>query len=155
METTVDKSQVRVWIYRSLKKLSPEMESEITSLAGKFVSQWAAHGKKLAADFDIHYGHYLVFFVDQQMAEASGCSIDTQVHFIRQIEAKYQLGLLDRMQIGFLNEGEIDFHHFNDLADLRARGVIRDNDIVINPMVQNLEEFESSFALPFKDSPFS
>ncbi len=56
-ETATDTSQVQVWIYRSLKKLSQERENEIAKMAGEFIHQWAAHGNKLAADFDILYGH--------------------------------------------------------------------------------------------------
>ena len=155
METTVDTSQIQVWIYRSIIKLSEDEENDIARMAGDFIHQWDAHGKKLAADFDILHGHYLVFFVDKSVAEATGCSIDSSVHLIREIESKYSLGLLDRMQIGFLKGEEVVFHHFNELKDLFAKGEIKGSDTVINPMVYNKRDFDSNFYIRFSDSPFA
>ncbi len=149
-----DTSLIRVWIYRSIKKLSQEEENDIARLAGDFISQWAAHGKKLAADFDILYGHYLVFYVDQNWAQATGCSIDSSVALIRQIEEKYQLGLLDRMKIGFLKNDEVVFHDFSELSKLHEEGVIKDDDKVIDALVQNKKEFDESFLTPFSRSRY-
>jgi hypothetical protein len=152
--TTTDAAQVQVWIYRSIKKLSPEQENDIDKMAGDFIAQWAAHGKSLAADFDILHGHYLIFFVDSSVAEATGCSIDASVHLIREIEAKYQLGLLDRMQIGFLKNNEVEFHHFNEIKSEIAAGKIKETDLVFNAMLSNKKEFDEGFLLPLSQSAF-
>jgi len=155
MVIATDTTQIKVWIYRSIKKLTVDQKNDITNKAGEFVGQWAAHGKKLAADFEILYDHYLVFYVDQSWEKNSGCSIDASVAFIREIEAKYQLGLLDRLQIGFLKEEEVIFYHFSDLNQLYKDGVIKDKDLVFNPLVQDKSEFEDSFLTSFSSSPYS
>lgn len=152
--TKTDPTQIRVWIYRSIPKLTAEQENDIARRAGEFIAQWAAHGKKLDADFDILYGHYLVFFVDQTSAQNTGCSIDASVGFIREIEAKYNLGLLDRLQIGFLKDENVEFHHFNEIGKLVEEGVLSKEDKVINPMVQNRKEFEEGFIIPLSESKF-
>jgi len=152
-EIATDSSQIQVWIYRSVKKLNQEQENEIAGMAGEFINQWAAHGNKLAADFDILYGHYLVFFVDKSVAEATGCSIDASVGFIREVESNYELGLLDRMQIGFLKGEEVEFHHFNELKTLLETGEIKEDDLVFNAMVTNKKEFDDEFLGSFSKSP--
>lgn len=153
-ENAVDTSQIQVWIYRSIKKLSLVQEDEIARMAGAFIHQWAAHGNKLAADFDILHHHYLVFFVDKSVAEATGCSIDDSVGLIREIESKYQLGLLDRMQIGFLKGEEVKFHPYNDLKSLFDAGEIDGDDFVFNAMLTNKKEFDEGFLLPFSKSAY-
>ena len=153
-ETTTDTSQVQVWIYRSIKKLDIELEDQIARLAGDFIHQWAAHGVKLAADFDILYNHYLIFYVDKSVEAASGCSIDASVGFIREVEEKFQLGLLDRMQIGFLKGNEVEFHHFNEIKGLLESGDINENDKVFNAMLTNKKDFDKGFLLPLSESAF-
>ena len=149
-----DTDQIQVWIYRSIIKLTQDQEDEIARMAGAFIHQWAAHGNKLAADFDILHNHYLIFFVDKSVAEATGCSIDASVGFIKEIEAKFQLGLLDRMQIGFLKGEEVKFHAYNDLKTLFDSGEIKGDDPVFNAMLTNKKEFDDGFLLPFSESAY-
>lgn len=154
METISDKSIVKVWIYRSIIKLNPVLETHILEKGRKFISEWSSHGTKLAADFEILHNHFLVFFVDELTASASGCSIDSSVGLMREIDTKFKLGLFDRMQIAFYRNNEIEFHHFHDLKDLQRNGKINDNDLVFNPLVGNKQEFENGFLLPFSQSIF-
>ena len=154
METLTDINQVRVWIYRSIKKLSPELEAEILEKGKGFIGEWASHGAKLNSDFKILNHHFLVFFVDQNFESASGCSIDTSVAFIREIEAKHQLGLLDRQKMAFLKEEEVVLFDFNQLKQVYDEGIISDATPIFDPLVQNKAEFDHRFLSPFSESPY-
>ena len=140
METQV--GQIRLWIYRSVSKLSADQESAINEMATSFISQWAAHGKMLDATFKILNHHFLVFFVNESSAEATGCSIDSSVGLIRQIESTYNLGLLDRMQIAFLINEEVVMHHFSELKELYSKGEITDDSQVFNLLLEEGSFFE-------------
>lgn len=155
MEGRADNSLIRTWIYRSVKKLSPEIEADILRRGKEFSRAWLSHGEKLVSDFRVLHHHFLIFSVDQRISSASGCSIDSSVGFIREVEKTYNLGLLDRMQIGFMKDGEVVFHHFNDLEKLAAEGVIGKDDLVFNTLVENLREFDNSFLTPIYKSPFA
>jgi len=154
METLTDLSQIRTWIYRSVKKLSSEQESEIIQRGTDFIGQWAAHGKKLAAEFEILHHHFLVFFVDQSMEQNSGCSIDASVAFIKEIENEFQLGLLDRQKIAFRINDEIIFHDFQNLEKLYHSGEINDASLIFDPLVQNRSDFNEKFLSPFNQSQY-
>ena len=79
---------------------------------------------------------------------------NASVGFIREVENKFQLGLLDRMQIGFLKEDEVKFHHFNELKALLDSGELKEDDQVINAMVTNKKDFDEGFLGPLSGSPF-
>jgi len=151
---TLTTDQTRVWIYRSIKKLDPEMEAAILNRGKAFIGEWASHGTKLTSDFKILEHHFLVFFVDQNFENASGCSIDTSVAFIRELEAEFQLGLLDRQMIAFKDGDEVVFYEFNQLKESYDKGLITDQTLVFDQLVQNNGEFQSRFLIPFSESPF-
>ena len=152
METEV--GQIRLWIYRSIPKLTQEQEEHILLVGTAFINQWAAHGSKLDAHIKILNHHFLVFFVNEDSAQASGCSIDASVSFIREIESKYKLGLLDRMQVAFLENDEVVMRHFSDLKDLYAKGIISDSSSVFNLLLEEGSSFDNQWLIPFSESPY-
>lgn len=145
---------MRLWIYRSVPELTNDQEDQILKMGTSFINQWAAHGNKLDARFKILNHHFLVFFVNEESAQASGCSIDSSVSLIREIESKYKLGLLDRMQVAFLESDKVVNRHFSDLKDLYARGIISDSSLVFNLLLEKTSSFEEQWLVPFSESPY-
>src|SRR5690606_13534361 len=93
------------WIYQSSRNFTDEELLEIDQGLTSFLTEWTAHGSELQAGFEIRYKRFLVIGLDQNRAGASGCSIDASVHFIQQLEQRYQVELLDRMNVSF-KQGE-------------------------------------------------
>ncbi len=150
----VETGLLRLWIYSSMKKLSEEQEREISRVVTAFIDQWDAHGAKLDAEFKIFDHHFLVFFINEATAQASGCSIDSSVSLIREIESKYNFGLLDRMQVAFLENEGVVMRHYDDLKELYGQGVIGDESKVFNLLLQEGRNFESEWLIPFSKSPY-
>jgi len=152
METQV--GLIRLWVYRSVSKLTPKQEDHILQLGTDFINQWAAHGSKLDSSFKILNHHFLVFFVNEASASASGCSIDSSVALVREIEAKFDLGLLDRMQVPFFENDEVVMRQFTDLKELYAQGVITDATKVFNLLLEDGNSFEDQWLVAFSESPY-
>ena len=79
----------RVWIYQSNRSFSDLELQEITSKLEDFITQWTAHGANLKASFEIKYQRFITLALDQQLNPATGCSIDSSVRFIQDLEQKY------------------------------------------------------------------
>ena len=91
----------RVWIYQSNRTFS---KTELDSISGdlsEFLYGWTAHNHNLEAGFELPYSRFIVLGVNQQITQASGCSIDASVHFIQDLEARYEITLLDKMNVTF------------------------------------------------------
>ena len=86
----------RLWVYQADRRLTKEETEFVNENAAKFCLSWSAHGQALQATFQLEYDQFLVLMVDERQAEASGCSIDASVSFIRALENKLGLTLLDR-----------------------------------------------------------
>jgi hypothetical protein len=142
----------KVWVYQSNKALSDTEVKAIEAAGIKFITQWAAHGASLDASFDVLYNRFIVLAVNEQQANASGCSIDSSVRFIKGLEQQFNLNLFDRMQVAYHDDNAINACHFNDLyAQLTALGKDKTqiaNTIVFNNMITTKQEFDSKWEVP-------
>jgi hypothetical protein len=143
----------KVWIYQSSKIMTDEQANSILKQAENFVDTWTAHQAGLKAGVCIFYNTFIVFGVDESYNDASGCSVDKKVHFVKSIEQQTGLNLFDRMNIATLTKNsDIKFFHFSNLNDELANHNLDMNSIVFNNLVSTVQEFNSNWQLPLKDS---
>ncbi len=91
----------KIWIYQSNRKFSDEEMAEIETDLKAFVESWAAHGTGLEASYQLKYNRFIILAVNQEVQNATGCSIDSSVQFIQDLEKKYSVDLLDKMNVTF------------------------------------------------------
>ena len=142
----------KVWIYQSNRELSSTEVEQIKELGDEFTQSWAAHGAQLKAAIEIFHNRFIVLFADESETSASGCSIDSSVHFIKQLEKQFNIALFDRMLLAYKHEDEIKTVKMNEFEEKLQTGEISENTIVFNNLVQNLSEFKSRWKIPVKDS---
>lgn len=142
----------RVWIYQSNIELSDDESEEINQSADDFIQRWTAHGSLLRAAFDIFYNRFLVFFVDEKQAMASGCSIDKSVKFIQEIEKAYELSLFDRLRVAYKDEKDVKTCTLAEFEKLLMTGKINEDTIVFNNLISTKSEFDKDWEGPVKES---
>lgn len=76
----------KVWIYQSSRPFTEEEISAINDQLAIFTKQWTAHNAQLQAQGNIIEDRLILLIVDETHTAASGCSIDTSVHFIKSLE---------------------------------------------------------------------
>jgi len=87
----------RVWIYPASRPFTALEKEEISEIISRFLNQWATHGTPLKTGFDLPYDRFIVIGLDEEVQGASGCSIDASVHLIQQLEAKFDVILLNSL----------------------------------------------------------
>lgn len=142
----------RVWIYQSSRALTANEAEEIKKKCNAFADQWTAHGKAMRAAIEVFYDRFIVVFADESQAMASGCSIDSSVRFIRQLETEHNISLLDRMNIAYKRGDRVEAAHLNDFREMIARGEVNEDTIVFNNLVGTKAEFDKSWEVPVRES---
>jgi hypothetical protein len=142
----------RVWIYQSSRELTDNEAAEIRQKADLFADQWTAHGKAMRAAIEIFHNRFIAVFADESQAMASGCSIDSSVRFIRQIESEYGIALLDRMSIAYRENDKVRTAHLNDFRSMLEKGDAGESTIVFNNLVTTKAEFDKGWEVPVKNS---
>ena len=142
----------RVWIYQSNRKFSDVELAEIESELILFVEKWAAHGNELEASYLLKYNRFIILAVNQEIKQVTGCAIDSSVSFIQNLEQKYQVELLDKMNVTFRNGEYIAHKSLLDFKKMAKEKAVTANTIVFNNLVNNIEEFNENWEVPAGDS---
>jgi hypothetical protein len=144
--------QSRVWVYQSNRKFSATEEQEILAKLEGFTNQWKAHGNELQAKAEIKYGFFIILIVDENKANVTGCSIDSSVRFIKDIEQTYNVDLFNRFNLAYKIDNEVVVNSKEDFETLVSIKKIDENTIVFNNMVQTLNELNTKWEVPLKNS---
>ena len=144
--------EARIWIYQSNRKLSEQEVADIHDILMQFVEQWAAHSTPLKASFEIKYERFIILAVDATYHAASGCSIDASVKMIQEIEQKYEIDLLDKMNVTFRTGEFIAHKPLIDFKKMAKSKAVNAQTIVFNNLVNTIEEFENYWEVPAEES---
>lgn len=142
----------RVWIYQSNREFTEKEVDYIATKAEEFIHNWTRHGDDLKGSFTIKYNQFLVLAVDEGFNNVSGCSIDSSVRFIQQLENELQLDLLDKMNIAFKDKDNINLVKLSDFQKFAKHKKITTETIVFNNMVNTKEDFENNWEVQAKQS---
>lgn len=142
----------RIWIYQSSRKFSDEEIADIKNDLEEFLNNWSAHGSALEASYEIKYNRFIIVAVNQEVHPASGCSIDASVGFIQNLEQKYSVDLLDKMNVAFKQGEFITYKTLLEFKKLAKDKSVSENTIVFNNLVNTIEEFNESWEIPASES---
>ena len=154
MLTTVEvmPDSARLWVYQANRRLTAQEQEIIRQSTQQFINQWAAHGNGLTASYLLEDAHFLIIMVDERSAEASGCSIDSSVGLIRNLEQELNVSFLDRSIIAIKNRSEIELLPLSSVKSSIAEGKITDDTEVYNNSVASYGEWKSSWKQKAPDS---
>lgn len=142
----------RIWIYQSSRKFSDEEVADIEKNLMQFIENWSAHGTSLEASFTIKYNRFIIIAVNQEFHPATGCSIDSSVGFIQNLEQKYGVDLLDKMNVAFKQGEFITYKTLLEFKKLAKDKSVSENTIVFNNLVNTIEELNEGWEIPASES---
>ncbi|MFT6839203.1 MAG: hypothetical protein ACJAZR_002749 [Sediminicola sp.] len=142
----------RVWIYQASRSFSAEELEEVRTGLDQFIKEWTAHGSELAAGYEIRYNRFIVIALDQTNITASGCSIDASVRFILDLEKKYDIDLLDKMNVSYKQGEFVAYKTLIDFKKMAKNKSVSKNTIVFNNLVTNKLEYQNYWEVPAEES---
>lgn len=142
----------RVWIYQADRILNQQEVELIQTQLDGFTSQWLAHGHELLAYSEIRYNQFIILYVDEVQAGATGCSIDKSVQLMLSLEKQFNINLFDRFRIAYRDAQEIRTCNRGEFESMIKEGQITGNTIVFNNLVSTKKALDSNWEVPVKDS---
>ncbi|MEM1003171.1 MAG: ABC transporter ATPase, partial [Bacteroidota bacterium] len=122
----------RIWLYQCNRTFTEDEVQEIKEALNEFIVSWTAHGKGLQASYKVVYKRFIVIALDQHVNAATGCSIDASVHFIQDLETKYKVDLLDKMNVSFKQGEFIAYKNLKDFRQMIKNKSVNSKTIVFN-----------------------
>ena len=142
----------RIWIYQANRALSPLETEQVQSRLDAFTGQWLAHGHELAAKGEVRYNQFIILAVDEQQAGATGCSIDSSVRLMLELEREFNINLFDRFQLAYRDGEQIKTCNREEFQTLINEGKIDGDTIVFNNLVSTRKALDTNWQIPMRDS---
>ncbi|MEB2776100.1 hypothetical protein SYJ56_12325 [Algoriphagus sp. D3-2-R+10] len=138
----------RVWVYQATRQFSEQEQELIASRLSIFCDGWNTHGNRMPTSFQILDNHIVVLAADESGLGASGCSIDSSVRTLRELENEIENNITDQGKVTFKSDsGEISVASALGIKSKVTSGEINSQTLVINPQVQSKKDLESVWIL--------
>jgi hypothetical protein len=142
----------RVWIYQSSRLFGMSEALEIESMLVSFIKGWNSHGTPVKGEGHLLFGQFVVLIADESATGVSGCSTDSSVRLVKDIEQKFGVNMFDRMALAFAIEDKIQLLPLSQLPYAFENGFINGDTAYFNNLVLTKEELENKWIIPVKDS---
>jgi hypothetical protein len=142
----------RVWIYQCSRLFTLNEALEIEELLKEFSMQWKSHGTPVKGSSHLFFGQFIVLLADETATGVSGCSTDSSVRLIKDIEQRYGVNMFDRTTLAFVVKDKVQLLPLSQLQYAIDNGFIDTDTLYFNNLVQTKEELESKWIIPIKDS---
>ncbi|MBD8488428.1 hypothetical protein IFO69_06680 [Echinicola sp. CAU 1574] len=142
----------RVWVYQGNRKFNKEEIDLISSRLTAFCNQWNTHGNLMPTSFDIKYDQFIILSVDESQLGASGCSIDSSVQTLRELDQVLQANLLDQGKVSFVHQDEVTISSLGEIKEYIQSGALTSTTKVFNPVIQKKEDLNSKWIIPAGES---
>lgn len=142
----------RVWVYQSSRLFSLGEALQIEDLLNHFVENWKSHGTPVKGFGTLFFGQFIILMADERATGVSGCSTDSSVRLIKEIEQLYKVSMFDRQNLAFVIKEKIELLPLGQLQYAFDNGFIKADTVYINNLVQTKEELENNWLIPVKES---
>lgn len=127
----------RVWVYQADYKLSLADEQLVRERMKSFCEGWNTHGNMMPTSFELLESQILILAVDESKLGASGCSIDSSVRMLRELESVLTINLTDQGKISLRKpSGEMKVISGLGVKSKVTSGEIDLESEVINPVIR-------------------
>jgi hypothetical protein len=142
----------RVWVYQCNRLFSLSEALEIETLLENFTTNWLSHGTPVKGAGYLFFGQFIILMADETASGVSGCSTDSSVRVIKDIEQRFGVNMFDRTTLAFIIKDKVQMLPLSQLNYAVDNGFISPDTLFFNNMVLTKEELENNWIVPVKDS---
>ena len=142
----------RVWIYQSNRIFSLSEALDIEEMLREFTTQWKSHGTPVKGEGHLFFGQFIVLIADESATGVSGCSTDSSVRLIKDVEQRFGVNLFDRLSLAFVVKDKVQLLPLSQLPYAIENKFIDADTLYFNNLVQTKSELEEKWIVPLKDS---
>jgi hypothetical protein len=142
----------RVWVYQANRLFSLQEALEIEEKINDFAANWISHGADVKGAAYLFFGQFIVLMADETAAGVSGCSTDSSVRVIKQVEEQFKVNMFDRLSLAFIVKDKVQLLPMSQLSYATENGFIDADTLYFNNLVQTKKELEEQWIIPVRDS---
>jgi hypothetical protein len=117
-----------------------------------FTVQWKSHGTPVKGEAHLFFRQFIIFIADESATGVSGCSTDSSVRLVKDIDQRFAVNMFDRTTLAFIVKDTVQLLSLSQLQQAAENGFINPGTLYFNNLVQTKAELESQWIQPVKDS---
>jgi len=125
---------------------------EIEEMLNDFAAQWQSHGVPVKGAAHLFFGQFIILMADETATGVSGCSTDSSVRLIKDIEQRFTVNMFDRTTLAFVVKDKVQLLPLSQLQYAFDNQFINSDTLYFNNLVQTKEELENTWIVPVHKS---
>jgi hypothetical protein len=142
----------RVWIYQSNRVFGLAEALELEGMLQAFAAQWKSHGDPVKGAAFLFFGQFVVLMADERVTGVGGCSTDSSVRLIRDIEKRFGVNMFDRTTLAFVIRDKVQLLPLAQLPYALENQFLDGDTLYFNNLVQTREDLENNWIIPVRNS---
>ena len=142
----------RVWVYQSSRLFTLSEALRIEEMINQFAQNWLSHGTPVKGAAYLFFGQFVVLMADETATGVSGCSTDSSVRLIKEIETTFGVNMFDRLALAFIVKDKVQVLPMPQLKYAVEQGFITADTLFFNNVVLTKEELGNNWIIPARDS---
>jgi hypothetical protein len=142
----------RVWIYQSSRLFLMSEAFAIEDILNDFTANWKSHGAVVKGWANLFFGQFIVLMADETQSGVSGCSTDSSVHVIKQIEQQFKVDMFNRQNLAFYIKDKVQLLPLSQLSYAAENNFINGDTLYFNNTVLTKKELLEKWIVPVKNS---
>jgi hypothetical protein len=142
----------RVWIYQSSRLFNLQEALQIEDMLKDFVENWNSHGTPVKGYGNLFFGQFVILMADETATGVSGCSTDSSVRLIKEIEQVFNVQMFDRQLLAFLVKERVQLIPLSQLKYATENNFITGETLYFDNTIQTKEQLANEWLKPVKES---
>ena len=142
----------KIWIYQAdriftmpeIFKIEPHLEN--------FADNWTSHGARVKGFATVLYGQFIIIMADETATTVGGCSTDSSVHVIKEIEQMTGVKLFNRELLAFWVKDKVQTIPMAQLSYALENGLLQNDTLYFNNLVNTKADMEANWLQPISAS---
>ena len=142
----------KTWIYQSNRTFTLPELFQAEEILEAFTDNWKSHGAAVKGFATILYGQFIVIMADESQTGVGGCSTDSSVHVIKQIELMNSVQMFNRELLAFWVKEKVQTIPLTQVGYALENGILAKDTLYFNNLVANKAAMEKDWLQPISES---
>ena len=138
----------KVWVYQSDRPFTLSEALDLETMLETFVQNWQSHGDPVKGFATLFFGQFIMLMADESATGVSGCSTDSSVRLIKQIEQTFRVNLFNRQLLAFVKKEKIELLPLSQLGYAAENGFITSDTLYFNNTVLTKQALQENWIIP-------
>ena len=142
----------KVWIYQADRIFTVSEAFELEKIFEDFINTWKSHGAPVKGFAGLFFGRFIILMADETETTVGGCSTDSSVAMIREIQKRYNTNLLNRQDLAFFIKGKPEVIPMQQLPYAVQHGFVQPSTLYFNNSITTKKDLLENWVVPAENS---